>query len=1439
MDFNVENYITNLSYINKDFPTLWNEILETVPKLTNKWIPNEANESDPLVVLLIELAIISDKLNYNIDKNILELFPATLTQERSAYNVYQSLGYTPDWYVSATTDLTIIYSGIINTATPDIFSDVTVGETKVTLPKFTPITNDDQTVNYVTMEDVEIYPGLVSKYTVPVIEGTINDFTVNGSTQITVENLDSQNRLFFTETNVAQNGIFISNYSDFSDFNFLVYGEVVTDSKDLWMRVDNLNQYEAGRRVYKLGIDAVNNSVYVQFPDDIGTLIEDGIYIKYILSSGEEGNVGTNELDSFLNEIELPIMRIGSSGKEEQIPAATASDGSSVDCKLVSSNFTLTNTASAQNGADPLDIEQMREEYNRIVGVFDTLVTVRDYENFIYNYTYLDGSHAISNIRVSDRSNDLYGTLKYITLSNDGTVSTVTDNLTGDLNANEQLTAYTLRLFPLQNVSAIDTKEDFDTTFNIDVDDNTKSHLNTELQSVVSDSKCVAHDFAPFGNPILINYDLEGQIYLKTSVSGTEAALIGEKVESKILQSLNSRELEWGRMVDYGTVVDIIKSADDRIQYVALNPIVYENPQEVDSDTNFGYDATIRTILSGDKAWTDFSQYAFNYSTSNIGNTYFGGVGSEEGPITGITTDVSISNPSTATSYIVSPNETFTILVPQYNSVTEYGNYLYMIAKSSSTDSPKVVADVPTQLTENQTIYIYQTRTAAEEAISSNTDRALRNNADYIIEPGTIIKSTADIEFSTLLTSSSLINMGGSIKVTTMERATGTIKPSNNITTGSDLYTLYIATNSEGLRTAFKATGAEQTGSVHTYTLVTDEYLFYTDSIGAELGVIGEGTTLTLSGGSIGTISDPDSGIYLIEKEIDVNNLINGSKDNNYLTTWTQISSRNPVANEQTNSTVIYGLEINYSLNELYTFGGNYIVEFGATTTTTSTNVYKHTITLSKTSGTESVNDYTCRFELYSNVQDTLQVSTTTSTVDREERLGRIASVLYNSEYRTPSPSYELDGDGVSYYVSLSGRATTRTPLSGIYSPSGSADDIMLCTYGSDGISTTVDVNINNVTVTDVVTEETTEPPVGSLVETVTTEIDEKVPAFESSIGDTTGDFPKNFTSLASSTTPVTSVRYQLLNITTDVNGVQEASVNDSAWEYLDSLMANDPYQYLVKLSFVAGPGVEQEITSRETITMFTNVALQYNAAQTKQSVTMYANSIASSGCSATIESGNSAQATSLLMYAGGLEETYATNSNVGVMYRRGRSDETSFSNGFTTVATIINSNTIAHPSIYFPGNASQVAIFPYIEDETGHIGYGAINGGSSVSVTNTNTNGVYTYSISAGGVNIVSLGIPRVANNSAVVYELNNHASVSTTIGNMMNGATGIKILRNNYLYVEGFYPLQTVDANYAINNPQDANSYFMSNHPYNRYVMPHLNNYNKLIISPMSILN
>ena len=49
--------VQNNSYINKDFQALWEELLTLIPKFTNKWDPQSANESDPLAVLLKVLAI--------------------------------------------------------------------------------------------------------------------------------------------------------------------------------------------------------------------------------------------------------------------------------------------------------------------------------------------------------------------------------------------------------------------------------------------------------------------------------------------------------------------------------------------------------------------------------------------------------------------------------------------------------------------------------------------------------------------------------------------------------------------------------------------------------------------------------------------------------------------------------------------------------------------------------------------------------------------------------------------------------------------------------------------------------------------------------------------------------------------------------------------------------------------------------------------------------------------------------------------------------------------------------------------------------------------------------------------------------------------------------------------------------------------------------------
>ena len=96
-----EEIISNISYTNSDFRTIYPQLLDTAKKLTNKWDPSLSNESDPGNILLKEAAIVADKNNYHVDKNVLECFPLSATQQSSARQIYDLVGYNMHWYRSA------------------------------------------------------------------------------------------------------------------------------------------------------------------------------------------------------------------------------------------------------------------------------------------------------------------------------------------------------------------------------------------------------------------------------------------------------------------------------------------------------------------------------------------------------------------------------------------------------------------------------------------------------------------------------------------------------------------------------------------------------------------------------------------------------------------------------------------------------------------------------------------------------------------------------------------------------------------------------------------------------------------------------------------------------------------------------------------------------------------------------------------------------------------------------------------------------------------------------------------------------------------------------------------------------------------------------------------------------------------------------------------
>ena len=127
--------LQSISYTNRDFVKVYEELLTLVKELSSTWDPSISNESDPGVILLKLNAIIADKCNYAIDKNILECFPLSVTQEQNARQLFEQLGYYMHWYISSTVDVFIKWIGEPSTL-------------QLNIPKFTMVCDENENIVY-------------------------------------------------------------------------------------------------------------------------------------------------------------------------------------------------------------------------------------------------------------------------------------------------------------------------------------------------------------------------------------------------------------------------------------------------------------------------------------------------------------------------------------------------------------------------------------------------------------------------------------------------------------------------------------------------------------------------------------------------------------------------------------------------------------------------------------------------------------------------------------------------------------------------------------------------------------------------------------------------------------------------------------------------------------------------------------------------------------------------------------------------------------------------------------------------------------------------------------------------------------------------------------------------------------------------------------------
>lgn len=557
-----------LSPTKKDFYQIWNELLDLADKLSFRWSPSSTNEADPGVVLLKVLTAAADKLSYNIDKNILEAFMPTAAQVDSMRKLCDLMGYSMKYYRGATCKVTISYKN----SNEDSISSYTSG---IYFPKFVNLKDIDNEVNYVTLESFTLQEGITSR-TVDAMEGELVECETDNDNIVTLNYLDDNHRYFLPETNIAENGVFIFNVKD-------------NVESEEWAPTDNLNTEILGSRVFKFGYDSNQKLPFIQFPDDISNLIEDGLKIKYIRTNGITGNIAA----STLTQLEVPALWATA---DEDVYGNISS--------LTADNFSVTNITAAVNGSNPESINSAYNNFKKTIGTFDTLVTCRDYMNKIYQLTMSDADTTplVSNVVVSDIRDDINRAVKLCSFNDVGICYIDTSLKNG---SSDVINKFDLLLYPFTTVRGLQTQSEYENSFKQD-----SSNVSLIL-SKIEENKSLAHNIITPADSglapseifcIKVYLRLNAKIITTRKVTYVEEQNIIDNVKTSIFTNFNARQVDLGEEISYNEILDTIKNADSLIKEVILDePTTYAALCKINNkEVNLGDEELLSNNIASD-----------------------------------------------------------------------------------------------------------------------------------------------------------------------------------------------------------------------------------------------------------------------------------------------------------------------------------------------------------------------------------------------------------------------------------------------------------------------------------------------------------------------------------------------------------------------------------------------------------------------------------------------------------------------------------------------------------------------------------------------------------------------------------------------------------------------------------------------------------------------
>ena len=554
------------------------------------------------------------------------------------------MGYPIKYYQSATLPIYITLAKSFKATTEDTEASIKFDKLSLT------VSNSDNSIVY-TIIDTFSLSDTNKTVSVNAIEGSIHTLTISGNEDeelVYLENLDDNNRVYFPETKVAQNGVFI----------------LASEDDDFWQSVDNLNTVEPLTKCFKFGYDSIKGLPYVEFPSYIAQIIGSGLTIKYIISSGNNGNVKSRTLTQ--------VTYTGTDFATIKDKFVDDSDNS----LTINDILSVSNNSASLNGENPQTIDEAYNGFKKTIGTFDTLVTARDYANAIYNLKEeVTGNPIVSNVQCADRRTD-------INYSNNVVTFKVTDNdvytiSTSNFTDASTVTPYDLMIYPLKPLSP--------TSKTISTYDISYSRLNDTIyiENTIEDTKCISHDYKDLADDdiyaILNKYALNAVITTNKKVNAYESALILDNINLALINNFNARTVDYGEEIPYDSLLKCIQNADANIKNVSLaEPVVtpyclYADGRE---ELMFGGSDSfnkicVKNILAGRLPLFKYDD-RFNLEYYQSGNTYYDNIKSLSTSLGLTVSNISAGSDKIDFNYTLRKNEMIQFVSPVYNTSVTY-----------------------------------------------------------------------------------------------------------------------------------------------------------------------------------------------------------------------------------------------------------------------------------------------------------------------------------------------------------------------------------------------------------------------------------------------------------------------------------------------------------------------------------------------------------------------------------------------------------------------------------------------------------------------------------------------------------------------------------------------------------------------------------------------